>query len=485
MISRANPALRETDRVLAILARQNQVLANLARDSDAALAPLAREKKAVSDFIVQANRTGEATAERRADIERGIERLPRFLRELRPLMADLGGFAGQATPVARDLNESGTDVSRLIQALGPFSTASTPSLTSLGDAAGDRPPGADPHPAADPGPRRRSPSEGRPLSKDLDKPHASLDKTGGIERLMDFLFFSMTSINGFDGVGHYLRAALGVNLCTPYAPTPAPGCNANFTATRAIGAAASAQAGHQRPRSPSSRGRPATASRAACLPRARCSAASSGTSAGVEGRPRATRADPRGRAGSGSPAFRVRRADARLPAGETASEPGARESSGLAASPVLVGAVTLLVSIVAVFLSYNANSGLPFVPTYDLRVQLPNAANLVRGNEVRIGGARVGVIDKIDAVPHGDEVNAIVDAKLDKDLEPLPVDSTFIVRPRSALGLKYVELTPGIDKRASRPAPRCRCRRPRPTRSRSTRCSTSSTPARGADPSSR
>ena len=49
-------------------------------------------------------------------------------------MADLGGFAGQAAPVARDLNKSGNDVSRLIQALGPFSTASTTALTTLGDA---------------------------------------------------------------------------------------------------------------------------------------------------------------------------------------------------------------------------------------------------------------------------------------------------------------------------------------------------------------
>ena len=50
----------------------------------------------------------------------------------------------------------------------------------------------------------------------------------------------------------------------------------------------------------------------------------------------------------------------------------------LSASPVLVGAVTLLVTIVAVFLSYNANAGLPFVPTYDLRAELPNAVNLVK-----------------------------------------------------------------------------------------------------------
>ena len=69
-----------------------------------------------------------------------------------------------------------------------------------------------------------------------------------------------------------------------------------------------------------------------------------------------------------------------------------RSGSALSASPVLVGAVTVLVTIVAVFLSYNANSGLPFVPTYDLKANLPNAAQLVEGFEVRIGGARVGVI---------------------------------------------------------------------------------------------
>lgn len=119
----------------------------------------------------------------------------------------------------------------------------------------------------------------------------------------------------------------------------------------------------------------------------------------------------------------------------------------LTASPVLVGAVTLLVAIVAVFLSYNANAGLPFVPTYDLKAELPNAAGLVKGNEVRIGGARVGLIDEIEPVP-SDTNNPIVRLgfKLDKSVEPVPVDSTMIVRPRSALGLKYVELTPGSSK---------------------------------------
>jgi ABC-type transporter Mla subunit MlaD len=113
-----------------------------------------------------------------------------------------------------------------------------------------------------------------------------------------------------------------------------------------------------------------------------------------------------------------------------------RGAGALSASPVLVGAVTVLITVVAVFLSYNANSGLPFVPTYDLKADLPNAANLVEGNDVRIGGARVGAVSKITAVPNRDgKPSALVEMKLDKDLQPLPVDTTLIVRSKSALGL--------------------------------------------------
>jgi virulence factor Mce-like protein len=113
-------------------------------------------------------------------------------------------------------------------------------------------------------------------------------------------------------------------------------------------------------------------------------------------------------------------------------------------SPVLIGSLTVLVTIVAVFLAYNANQGLPFVPTYDLSVTLPDAANLVPGNDVREGGFRIGVIDTI--APHrrpNGTTYAVVHVKLQKSVEPLPIDSTAIVRSRSALGLKYLEITPG------------------------------------------
>jgi virulence factor Mce-like protein len=124
-----------------------------------------------------------------------------------------------------------------------------------------------------------------------------------------------------------------------------------------------------------------------------------------------------------------------------------RGTASIVASPVLVGAVTTLIVLVAVFLAYNANNGLPFVPTYDLWAQLPNGANLVKGNEVRVGGFRVGVVDKI--VPQYDpalkKTVARIHMKLDKSVQPLAKDTTLIVRQRSALGLKYVQLNPGRE----------------------------------------
>ncbi len=119
---------------------------------------------------------------------------------------------------------------------------------------------------------------------------------------------------------------------------------------------------------------------------------------------------------------------------------------GVASSPVIVGAVTVLVVIVAVFLAYNANNGLPFVSTYNLKARVPNADALVKGNEVRIGGARVGVVKSVVPVQVGNgRVAAELSLSLDKSVEPLPVDSTMIIRPKSPLGLKYVQITPGTS----------------------------------------
>jgi virulence factor Mce-like protein len=122
--------------------------------------------------------------------------------------------------------------------------------------------------------------------------------------------------------------------------------------------------------------------------------------------------------------------------------------TGVASSPILVGAVTVLVVIVAVFLAYNANNGLPFVSTYNLKARVPNADALVKGNEVRIGGVRVGVVREVVPIQLADgKVAAELSLSLDKNAEPLPVDSTMTIRPKSALGLKFLQVTPGTSEK--------------------------------------
>jgi len=125
-----------------------------------------------------------------------------------------------------------------------------------------------------------------------------------------------------------------------------------------------------------------------------------------------------------------------------------RASGSIVANPVLVGATTVLVVIVAVFLAYNANNGLPFVPTTQLKVDVSNGSNLVKGNEVREGGFRIGVLEQIRPVQLPNGVSAAeLTLTLDKQHGQIPIDSRVKIRPRSALGLKYVELTRGTSRK--------------------------------------
>jgi ABC-type transporter Mla subunit MlaD len=121
----------------------------------------------------------------------------------------------------------------------------------------------------------------------------------------------------------------------------------------------------------------------------------------------------------------------------------AKRPSALA-NPVLVGAMTVLVVMVAVFLAYNANNGLPFVPTRELKVDVASGSDLVPGNEVREGGFLVGVVQSMKPItlPSG-QVAGQLTLQLTQSYGKVPVDSTAEIRPLSVLGLKYVDLHVG------------------------------------------
>jgi ABC-type transporter Mla subunit MlaD len=125
-----------------------------------------------------------------------------------------------------------------------------------------------------------------------------------------------------------------------------------------------------------------------------------------------------------------------------------RRDPGLAGNPVLIGALTVLVTIVAVYLAYNATNGLPFVPTYKLHVQAANASELSHGDNVNMGGALVGIVSSVTPtrLPDGRPI-ASLNIQLQNSIKPLPVDSKFTIRLKGAIGLKYLEITLGHAQR--------------------------------------
>jgi len=227
VIHRADPALGYTDQVLKILAGQNRELAKLATDSAAVLTPLANQRKALADFIVQANTTATASATRANDISNSIRLLPGFLRQLKPLMADLGTLADQGTPLAAELGTSAQALGREFTELTPFAKAARNALIDLG-ASAQQSQGS--LVATIPLANRLNKlgTQLQPAATKLDQLTSSLNTTGAVGQLMALLFYGTSAANGFDSLGHYVRDELLVSDCTGFATSPVPGCSANF-----------------------------------------------------------------------------------------------------------------------------------------------------------------------------------------------------------------------------------------------------------------
>lgn len=234
VVRRANPALKSTDEVLAILARQNKQLSQLARDGDQAIGPLAQQREHLGNFINASSQTAAATAERRADLEAGFQKLPGFLRELRTTMTELDSFATTSTPVISDLGEAAPDLTRINKALEPVARNGTPALRTLGAAAKTAGPDLV---ASQPvlGDVEQLARSSAPVADTINELLSSLRATGGTAHLLGTIYNLGGSVNAFDSMGHFLRAYLPFNNCVDYDIVPTGGggvsCEANFNRT--------------------------------------------------------------------------------------------------------------------------------------------------------------------------------------------------------------------------------------------------------------
>ncbi len=241
VVERANPVLRDVNRLFGILNRQRDRLAQLASDSDAVLEPLARERAGVAGFFRNAGAAGEASSERGEALEASLRRFPAFLRELRGTMRSLEGFSDAATPVFADLGDAAPSLTRATRALRPFSAASTVSLRSLGAAgevAGPKIREADPVARKA---RDLARSGAEPVT-DLAEFLVSTNQTGGFDGLVDLIYNSAAATNEFDRYGHFGRVQPALTNCIDYVQAPTSGCSANFNGPGARSSASASSA---------------------------------------------------------------------------------------------------------------------------------------------------------------------------------------------------------------------------------------------------
>jgi phospholipid/cholesterol/gamma-HCH transport system substrate-binding protein len=224
VLHRSNPALQGLEQVLAILAKENKVLDDLAVEGDRATAPLAAERARLVGFIKEGNVVAQATARHRGALAQNLADFPAFLEQLGPSMERLGRFAEQTTPTFEDLGIAAPGINKTFENIGPFSKSFEGFLQAFGKNAKST---ASALTAVEPllSLAKGLGKNAKPFANNFSGLFTSLRSTGGIERLLDFIYLGSGSINGYDALGHFLRAELvGSAGCVAYAVVTNPIC---------------------------------------------------------------------------------------------------------------------------------------------------------------------------------------------------------------------------------------------------------------------
>jgi virulence factor Mce-like protein len=96
------------------------------------------------------------------------------------------------------------------------------------------------------------------------------------------------------------------------------------------------------------------------------------------------------------------------------------------------------------FMSINTGQRFgPLPPQYRVSFQVKDAAGLVQGSDVRIAGIPVGKVSSVETSDQGALI--ILGIEPGKGYDPVYTDGTVLIRPKSLLGEKYVDLQRGVS----------------------------------------
>lgn len=108
-------------------------------------------------------------------------------------------------------------------------------------------------------------------------------------------------------------------------------------------------------------------------------------------------------------------------------------------SMLVIGFLGVAVACLLAYIGFNAPNAIPGRSYYNLRAEFTEADNLTSHYQVRIRGRLVGQV----LHPRVEDGKGVVDLQLEPGLEPLRADTRLRVRPRSPIGVRFVDLVPG------------------------------------------
>jgi hypothetical protein len=182
---------------------------------------------------VQSNTVAQASAAHRPALAANLALFPKFLEQLGPSSERLGRLAEQEIPTFRALGIAAPAINRTFANLAPFSNSSSAFFQSLGNTSQRSGPALV---ATQPLLKRLNSlgAAANPTASNLSALLTSLRDTGGLERILDFIFLGAGTTNGYDSLGHFLRAEGIANQCISYFIEPKSGCSARLFNTRGL-----------------------------------------------------------------------------------------------------------------------------------------------------------------------------------------------------------------------------------------------------------
>lgn len=230
-IRRAVPALRQTSELLRVLARHDRVIRDLTADADKVVGELARNRRDVGRFVVEARGAASTSAERADDLATNWRKLPRFLGELTPTMAALGETATEQRPVLQNLSAAAPDLEEFLGRAADFAEVTRPALRELAETAKVGTPAARAlrpqvaqlreygRPLVDLAPNLRITLEdfsdpGRAVEKDPRSPGGN--GYSGAQALLQYIFNQPLVLNGYDELGHMVRSGIFTDHCSAF-----------------------------------------------------------------------------------------------------------------------------------------------------------------------------------------------------------------------------------------------------------------------------